>query len=104
MLVNIPGETIQDLTNVYSLVNKLRPSVVSVNLFQPYLGTELKGDMPNKEIITFAEKMNKHFNSLWNALYFHLSLRYIKMFLMSKRKDDYFKQLGNLIKEAMQYV
>lgn len=41
MLVNLPGETEGDLNDILLLLDKLNPEVVSINIFTPYLGTEI---------------------------------------------------------------
>lgn len=102
-LINIPGETGYDLGDIVILIKQLRPSVVSVNVFQSYLGTELQAE-PSEWADKWAKKMTKKYNSIWNTILFHLSWRWIKMFLRSKRKKNYIAQLGKLFKETMLYV
>lgn len=41
MLVNLPGETERDLEDISSLLKRIRPTVVSMNIFTPYPGTEI---------------------------------------------------------------
>jgi hypothetical protein len=41
MLVNTPGETEQDLLDSAALIEKLRPEIVSFNVFTPYPGCEI---------------------------------------------------------------
>jgi anaerobic magnesium-protoporphyrin IX monomethyl ester cyclase len=46
MLVNLPGETEQDLKDVISLVKEIKPEIVSMNIFTPYPGTEIYDQAP----------------------------------------------------------
>jgi len=41
MLVNTPGETEKDLNDITALLNEIKPSIVSVNIFTPYPGCEI---------------------------------------------------------------
>ena len=41
MLVNLPGETESDLTDIVKLLNEIYSDVVSINIFTPYPGTEI---------------------------------------------------------------
>ncbi|HAJ56602.1 MAG TPA: hypothetical protein DCL35_02405 [Candidatus Omnitrophica bacterium] len=41
MLVNVPGETEEDLQDILNLLDKIHPQVVSLNIFTPYPGTEI---------------------------------------------------------------
>jgi radical SAM superfamily enzyme YgiQ (UPF0313 family) len=98
-LCNIPGETPRDWADIVGLLRGIRPEVVSVNVFRGYLGTELDDQEPSREVIQFARDTTKRFNSLWRGIHFHLSWRYIKRLLGSKRKRNYLKQLWQLLKE-----
>lgn len=48
MLVNLPGETEQDLQDILRLVDEIRPEIVSLNIFTPYPGTEIYERLPYK--------------------------------------------------------
>lgn len=41
MLVNTPGETERDLQDVVDTLEEIRPTIVSINIFTPYPGTEI---------------------------------------------------------------
>ena len=41
ILINLPGETKKDLQLTLKLIDKINPTVVSFNIFTPYLGTEI---------------------------------------------------------------
>ncbi len=41
MLVNLPGETKKDLEDIISLLEKIKATIVSINIFTPYPGTEI---------------------------------------------------------------
>jgi len=56
MLVNLPQETEKDLDDILQLLNEIKATIVSVNIFTPYPGTEIfeehdtgitKDDYPN---------------------------------------------------------
>ena len=56
MLVNLPGETKKDLEDILSLLDEIKATIVSINIFTPYPGTEIfdthktgisKKDYPN---------------------------------------------------------
>lgn len=48
MLVNTPGETEKDLQDVVDTLEKIRPTIVSINIFTPYPGTEIYRDTQAK--------------------------------------------------------
>lgn len=48
MLINLPGETDKDLEDITSLLDRIRPTIVSINVFTPYPGTELFEQMARK--------------------------------------------------------
>jgi radical SAM superfamily enzyme YgiQ (UPF0313 family) len=48
ILINLPGETKKDLNLTLKLLDKIKPTVVSFNVFTPYLGTEIYDNSPNK--------------------------------------------------------
>lgn len=41
MLVNLPGETEKDLDDILRLLDNIKPTIVSFNVFTPYPGTEI---------------------------------------------------------------
>lgn len=41
MLVNLPGETEKDLEDILKLLDEIKPTIVSLNIFTPYPGTEI---------------------------------------------------------------
>jgi radical SAM superfamily enzyme YgiQ (UPF0313 family) len=100
MLINIPGETDKDYDDIVALLKEIKPSVVSVNVYQEYVGTQLKGKQPTQWVLMWAELVTKRYTSLLAALDFHLSLRYLRILLCSKAKISYLKNLWNLLREA----
>jgi anaerobic magnesium-protoporphyrin IX monomethyl ester cyclase len=100
MLVNIPEETSQDLEDIVDLLREIKPTLVSVNVYQAYLGVAMAGFTPEPSLIEWAEKMNKQFNCLWRAVDFHTKLSYLKVLLWSRGKKSYLKNLWNLTQEA----
>lgn len=44
MLVNLPGETEEDLADIVSLLDEISPEIVSINIFTPYPGTQIYDD------------------------------------------------------------
>ena len=94
ILVNIKGETLKDYDDIENLLDRIKPTVVSVNVYKKYEGAELE------EGIGELRKI-KNYNSIWNNLKFHLSWRYLKILLRSKKKREYLCQLWNLVKEII---
>lgn len=48
MLINIPNETDKDLDDIDKIIKILNPEIVSINIFTPYLGTEIYDNLPYK--------------------------------------------------------
>lgn len=48
MLINVPGETEQDLTDILNLLDRIKPEVVFLNIFFPFPGTEIYENAPHK--------------------------------------------------------
>jgi radical SAM superfamily enzyme YgiQ (UPF0313 family) len=48
MLINVPGETEQDLTDILNLLDRIKPEVVFLNIFFPFPGTEIYENAPYK--------------------------------------------------------
>jgi radical SAM superfamily enzyme YgiQ (UPF0313 family) len=101
MLINIPGETPKDYEDILDLLDEIKPSVTSINIYQEYLGTRLKGKEPIQWQIAWAELITKRYTSLMEAIHFHTSLRYIRILLWSHGKISYLKNLLNLIREFL---
>lgn len=130
LLVNTPGETEDDLTDIIDMVRKIKPTVCSFNVFTPYPGCEIfdhsfhrfqKEDFsrmmedpnllikqePNKfrfanhqvDLERWTRIAMKKYNHVLPNLLFFCDPRYLKSLLFSKRKFDYLKQLGALIRE-----
>lgn len=53
MLVNLPEETEKDLSDITNLLDQIKPTIVSINIFTPYPGTEIfdqgKGGLGKKD-------------------------------------------------------
>jgi len=94
ILVNVKGETLADYDDIETLLDKIKPTVVSVNVYKKYLGAELEEGVGQLREI-------KNYNSVWANLKFHLSWRYIKILWRSRRKMSYVKQLWTLIREVV---
>jgi len=132
MLVNLPGETKKDLEDIISLLEEIKATIVSINIFTPYPGTEIfekhstgitKKDYPDLmgNMVTlmkrqpdkyrFAEhkvnlgdwviKNNKKYNQIIPNLKFYLSFVYLLNLARSKKKTDYLKMSGLLIRELV---
>lgn len=128
ILINLPDETEDDLRITLELLNEIKPSVTSFNIFTPYLGTEiyessslnlspseysLLGRPPLELVQDQRFRFAKHkidfkefytvnhpkFNSLHTFLPYYLSSCYIKQLIKSKRKYEYILQLKNLFRE-----
>ncbi len=104
MLVNIPGERKEDYEDIKILLSEIKPTVVSVNIYKGYLGTELLDKIPEGWVITWAELVTKRYNSIWKAILFHLKFKYLKTLFRSKRKLNYAKQFSLLIKESINQI
>jgi radical SAM superfamily enzyme YgiQ (UPF0313 family) len=132
-LVNLPEETKKDLNDIIKLTEKIKPDIVSYNIFTAYPGTEIYDNSPHKytkteykllyngsdyikkypnkfkfckhnvDLTSWAYKNNKKYNKLSTSIKFHLSWSYIKILLYSKNKLDYFLQIKKLIKEFMSF-
>jgi len=48
MLINLPGETEQDLEDILNLLDRIKPEVVFLNIFFPYPGAEIYENAPYK--------------------------------------------------------
>lgn len=130
-LVNLPGETKKDINDILKLNEIIKSDITSVNVFIPYPGTEIYDQSSHKfskneysflkyadvlvkktpkkfyfskhkiNIISWANSANKKFNHLMPTIKFHLSIRYLSIFLKSKEKINYFKQSKFLIQELI---
>jgi len=128
-LVNLPQETEEDLSDILELENDLHSEIVSFNIFTPYPGTEIYDDARNKfskddyellthaadflytqpekfkfakhnvNILEWAQKNHKRYNSVLKNLKFHFGAKYLKTLLRSKNKLNYLTQTGVLAKE-----
>lgn len=101
MLVNIPGEKYKDYEDIRNLLDEIKPTVVSVNVFKGYLGVDLPDKEPLGWVIIWANLMNQRYNSILKAIQFHFSLTYFRIILSSKRKLNYLKQVYLLVREAI---
>jgi len=130
-LVNLPEETEKDLNDILQHIKDTRPEIISLNVFAPYPGTEIyqqsglnftpeqyemlnnsqkymeqyphlfKFAKHSKDLPSWASENSKKYNKIWPNFLFHLSPRYLKTFIRSKQKLDYFHQFGNLVHELL---
>lgn len=128
-IVNIPGETKQDLIDILKFIKKLDPDIVTINVFTPYPGAEIydncefkfeKHEYPiltnaagliykdpkrlkfsehNVNLLDFSAKYNKKYNKIGKNLKFYLSPRYWRVLLKSKNKMNYIRQFKSLVSE-----
>jgi radical SAM superfamily enzyme YgiQ (UPF0313 family) len=129
MLVNLPGETEQDLRDIETLLEKLRSEVVAMNTFFPYPGTEIydlwdqkftREDLPllsfthprctdllkrarfSQHQVDFEQwcgKNMRRFNHMTPYARFYLSPRYWNTLLHSHRKSSYLAGVRTLARE-----
>ena len=128
ILINVPEETEEEIKETLMLLDEIKPSVVSFNIFIPYLGTEiyqalkvnlcpeeysLLGESPWKLLLDSRFRFAKHsldfndfyrrnhrrYNHIYNFLRDYFSWYYFRQLCMSRRKKDYFLKLGDLVGE-----
>ena len=133
VLINVPNETERELDDTLKLLDEIKPSVTSFNIFIPYLGTEiynsqnvnlnpdeykLLGESPRKLILNPKFRFTKHnidlnkfyitnhrkYNSFLNFLPDYLAISYIRQLIKSRRKKDYFLKSVELFKEFLKQV
>ncbi len=130
-LVNLPNETKKDLNDIVHFTEKLKPDIVSINVFTPYPGTEIYDQSPYHfskneylelasapllikkfpqkyrfskhkiDILSWSNFQNNKFNRILPNIIFHLSPRYLSIVLRSKRKMNYVHQFKFLIQELI---
>lgn len=129
MLVNTPGEQAADLRSSLAFVQKIKPTIVSFNVFAPYPGCEifdercsnierenypalmntvlLIKDKPEKyrfaehsiDLLDWVIRANKKYNRILPNLSIYFSRRYLRSIYRSKCKFEYLKKIMNLLKE-----
>ena len=128
ILVNIPGETEADLEKSVELLEELDPSICSINILTPYIGTDVYDDScldlkPEEysilggqpldiiederfrftehraDLREFVNSNFRRFNPTGNFLKFLLSPRYIRQLIHSSRKIDYLRQVPEWYRE-----
>lgn len=128
ILINLPGETEDELKQTFDLLEQIKPTVTSFNTFTPYVGTDIYDNWqvklspkdysilgePPLQLVTnpqfrfadhqldleeFYRANHKKYNSLKNSIGVLASTGYIKCLLKSRKKAEYGKQLGNLFRE-----
>lgn len=133
ILINVPDETEEEIDDTLKLLDQIKPSVTSFNIFIPYLGTEiyrdqkvnlspeeysLLGEPPRKLVSNPRFRFTKHnidfnkfyvvnhkkYNSMFTFLPDYFSPYYLKQLIRSRKKKDYFFQLKNLAKEYIKQV
>lgn len=133
ILINVPDETEEEINDTLRILDEIRPSVTSFNIFIPYLGTEIYknqkvnltpdkysilGEPPLKLVLDSKFRFAKHnidfrkfyitnhkkYNSMFTFLPDYFSLYYFKRLIRSRRKKDYIFQIKSLVKEYMNQV
>lgn len=133
ILVNIPGETEEEINETLQLLDEIKPSVTSFNIFIPYLGTEIYnnhnlnlspaeysilGESPLKLVLNskfrfarhnidftkFYTANHKKYNSMFTFLPDYFSLYYLKLLLKSRKKKDYIFGIKGLVREYLRQV
>lgn len=129
MLVNTPGEKAADLQSALVLVQRIKPTIVSFNVFAPYPGCEifdqrcdniiredypalmnsvlLIKDKPEKyrfaehsiDLLDWVIRANKKYNKILPNLSVYFSGRYIRSIFCSKCKIEYLERFMNLLRE-----
>ncbi len=129
-LVNLPEETENDLKDITNLLDIIKPTIVSLNVFTPYPGTEIfdtfkrnftRTDYPDMmenpceliekqplkykfslhhlNLADWTAQNSQKYNKVAPTLFFHFSSMYLKNFFRSRKKTNYFKMAGQLIRE-----
>lgn len=133
ILINIPDETEEELNETLRLLDEIKPSVTSFNIFIPFLGTEIYASsgltlgpadyyylsLPPRELVKekrfrfarheidfsqFYSTNHKKYNSPLVFLPSYCSKPYLTQIMRSKRKKDYFFQVGLLAKEFVKQI
>ncbi len=133
ILINIPDETKEELSDTLKLLDIIQPSVTSFNIFIPYLGTEIYNQwavglepqeysllsMAPRELVQnprfrFAKHSidlnefyilnHKKYNSVFTFLPHYFSPYYLKQLVRSRRKAEYLFQSKNLVKEYIKQI
>jgi radical SAM superfamily enzyme YgiQ (UPF0313 family) len=126
MLVNLPGETEEDIKASLKLLDVIKPTVVAFNVYTPYVGTEISSQLdiapddyyllgyPPLELVKspkfrfaihdldFTEFYKIYFaryNHLLTSVLSILQRQYIKQLIVSKRKKEYLMQISETFGE-----
>lgn len=99
-LINIEGETEDDRQDIERLIEELRPDVVSVNVYSHYEGSQLQ-ESGDKGLGEYATRLNKRYNSVLRTLLWHFRPVYLMTLIRSRRKWNYVKMFGTLLREAI---
>ena len=128
ILVNIPEESEEEVNETLQLLDEIRPSVTSFNIFIPYLGTEIYNQQnvnlspaeydvlgePPLQLVKnprfryaqhkidferFYITNHKKYNSMFTFLPDYFSLYYLRLLLKSHKKKDYIFGIKDLAKE-----
>jgi len=90
-LVNIPGETQQDLKDIEKLIMEIKPTITLINVYQYYLGCKLGKQEASEELLKWKRKYMVKVN--WrNAL---------KFSSIWHSRIDSFQTLSLLVKEGL---
>jgi len=104
-LVGLPEETPKDLADIKSLVEVIKPEVLSINKFTPYMGTQIYEEgykeVQDERLNKWIAYMMGKYNPLKPALRFHLSRRYLQTVRTSKRRKEYMSQIPLLFREMV---
>lgn len=104
-LVGLPKESEKDFRDIQSLLQEIKPEVVSINKFSPYRGTQIYEEgfkeVEDESLDRWMKKTMRRYNKLMVGIRFHLSRKYLSVIMRSKRKWNYITQLGVLCQEIM---
>lgn len=128
ILINVPDETEEEINETLKLLDEIKPSVTSFNIFIPYLGTEIYKDQninlsPNEysilgepplklvqnprfrfarhnlDFVKFYAENHKKYNSVLTFLPAYFSSYYLRLLLKSRKKKEYIYGFKSLVKE-----
>lgn len=129
MLVNTPGETEDDLSDIVNLIREIEPNIVSFNIFSPYPGCEIYDSLCKNlgrddyallmntapllkaqadkfrfalhdiDLLKWAGKSNKKYNKVLPNIKVYFNPKYLRSFIFSRRKVNYLKHAAFLVRE-----
>lgn len=96
MLINIPEETEKDLKDIVNLLEEIKPTIVSLNTFTPYPGTEIFDD--------YSRRFSKKDYPLMMEDPGWLTKKYPKKFRFAKHDLDFQQWAGFYYKKFNQIL